>query len=311
MSKRSLRKRVESEVGYAIFQEVFDQWLDRFGDDQIEDPVEFEDDAFQVAVDHFHLIKPMIGQAKPVKNRQPGSTRGNYGTSFEKRYALYIFVEGEKIKSREIAQKIWGPGPRFKWADCYARYKQAINPLTGLPFDHIPPSFDAFRMCYRRAAKELDNLTAEDMDDLSVQAFFDAISDLENGRPSSHPISENFEVIRRKRSGQEPSWRGVLNAQTIWSYIEQLVIEQSPANRQTKSELNNDPGSVMSDPDSQTQTPEDIQKEEEFNAFAGSTLTGLSTSLYEKALDHRIETLTGLLSDYQNGGIPHQDPKKP
>ncbi len=259
----SLKARIESRLGVRLSERFWACLVKEFGENpsDYDGQDDYEEELFEYCRRMLELCVLWRDEdaqhAQPTPSRRPAS-RGPYAKSFRKRWALHLFVQGERIQQNPWYQELFGdsePAPALTWPRLYALYKAAKDPETGLPYEYVPPTVQAFRQEYLRADRELGQLTVEDLFDMSLQGWFDA-SDWLAGRRRTASLSDSFQVIRRKRNGEQPAWRG-LSAQGFCRLLDEFLAgadsslgqeSHLPEPAQTAEEQEPPPLSVESDP---------------------------------------------------------------
>lgn len=308
MGVKKARRTVESALGYRLQNEVWDALVERYGEDPstIDDDEELVEELVEYCVDTVRLLEKQFTQdvsAAPKLKVRPGK-RGQYSTSFQKRQALYLFVTGQHLEHSPGRKAVFGePGWKLSWENVYQRYKRAIDPWTGLPYEYVPATVDAFRLAYARAKSEWSQLDEEDMSDITVQTFLDAFDAAVSGKVSQRDAA--LVVIKRKQAGEVPEWRGKLTPQVIYRWMQDIVAAQAARVREERlaaeARAQAASGTVAEGAEPETAQPADSSDRD-----GAYILLGYAHQRYEEEVESRIKKLESLLAEYKDD--EHQKP---
>lgn len=248
MSLKSARKKLESEFG-AIPEDAWISLLrfwseidDEEDDEAIEGFIETAHQALDVAQKFALVNNPAGSKPSPKTPGRKLGWSGYYSKSFDERHNLYVFLITEEAKIAEahlMGEEI--PLPSTS-AELYERYKSTPDPMMwGEPRTHVPKTLPAFEKACQRARQEFGNLTEEDQSDWFVQNFlntWDNVNALRNGttkRLAASRLSDGFQVLRNKRAGTQPEWRGKLDRWAVYDLLEQLLKYATIGEKQIRS----------------------------------------------------------------------------
>ena len=197
------RREVEAGCGYRIPDNVWRAIIDFFGEpvttDTFDDFVEWCPDALKI----YEEALLSTGSKQSCKPRNPTRRGIRYPKSFNERYDLWLFVDVETIGKPANAWLMGEAQPEApSWRELWSRYKKAVNPRTGRPYEYVPQTPKAFEMRYRAADKELGSLSDEDRAAWRLQDYVDVIEEYIQGHiPTGDAgMCHSFRVVRNGKA---------------------------------------------------------------------------------------------------------------